>query len=106
MRPGIRISQLQAIGREAFRRSGAPDAEQAIIFFHGLGLSHMDLEQFTADGAANADWMLEENMVVPLHVLYPGEEHERMWVEDVVQVHRDGGEPFFSWGFAPILGRG
>ena len=106
MCPGVCVSQLQAIGRAAFRSSGAPDADQALIFFHGLGLSHMDLEQYNARGEANGDWALEENMVVPLHVLYPGGEFERMWVEEVVRVSSDGGAPFFSWGFEPIVGRG
>jgi Xaa-Pro dipeptidase len=102
MKPGARVSELQAIGREAFRRSGIGDAERAIIFFHGLGLSHMDLAQYLPDGSANVDWQLEENMVVPVHVLLPGAESERCWVEDVAQVTAHGGEPFFSWGFGPI----
>jgi Xaa-Pro aminopeptidase len=106
MRPGMRVSQLQAIGREAFRSSGVANADQAIIFFHGLGLSHMDLEQFNARGEANVDWALEADMVVPLHVLYPGGEQQRTWVEEVVRVRDEGGEPFFSWGFEPIVGRG
>lgn len=106
MRPGVRISRLQAIGRTAFRRSGVPDADQAVIFFHGLGLSHMDLEQCNARGEAVADWALEQDMVVPLHLLWPGGERERIWVEEVVRVGADGGEPFFSWGFDPITGRG
>ncbi|MGB7303630.1 MAG: M24 family metallopeptidase, partial [Burkholderiaceae bacterium] len=63
MKPGTRISQLQATGRKAFRDSGVPDADSALIFFHGLGLSHMDVEQKLADGNANTDWTLEENMV-------------------------------------------
>ena len=62
----------------------------------------MDLEQVTADGAPNADWCLEAGMVVPLPILYPGPETERVWVEEVVQVTADGGVPFFSWGFDPI----
>ena len=41
-------------------------------------------------------------MVVPLHILYPGAETERIWVEEVVQVTNDGGVPFFSCGFDPI----
>jgi Xaa-Pro dipeptidase len=106
MRPGAWVSQLQAIGRDAFRRSGVADADQAIVFFHGLGLSHMDLEQFDARGEAHPDWVLEQDMVVPLHVLYPGGAQQRMWVEEVVRVSSDGGEPFFSWGFDPIVGRG
>jgi Xaa-Pro dipeptidase len=102
MTPGVRISELQAIGREAYRRSGIRDADQAIIFFHGLGLSHMDLAQYLHDGTPNTDWQLEEGMVVPVHVLFPGGETQRCWVEEVAHVTTDGGVPFFSWGFDPI----
>jgi len=106
MKPGTKISQLQAIGRDSFRKSGVPDADSALIFFHGLGLSHMDIEQYRADGSANGDWELEKNMVVPLHVLYPGDERHRSWVEEIARVTDDGGEAFFSWGFDPITGTG
>lgn len=102
MKPGVRVSELQATGRAAFRAAGSANADHAIIFFHGLGLSHMDLAQHLADGTPNADWMLEENMVVPVHVLFPGGERGRCWVEDVALVTASGGEPFFSWGFDPI----
>ncbi|MFN0038895.1 MAG: M24 family metallopeptidase [Burkholderiales bacterium] len=104
MKPGARISQLQTTGRKAFRQSGVPDPDSALIFFHGLGLSHMDIEQRKADGTANEDWMLEENMVVPLHILYPGDEQHRAWVEEIAQVTPAGGQPFFSWGFDPLTG--
>jgi Xaa-Pro dipeptidase len=53
MRPGTRVSQLQARAREVYRRAGVPDPASAVIFFHGLGLSHMDIEQATADGRPN-----------------------------------------------------
>jgi Xaa-Pro dipeptidase len=105
MRPGATISQLQARAREVYRREGVPDAAAAVIFFHGLGLSHMDIEQSLADGTPNTDWTLEDGMVVPFHLLYPGGEHERMYVEEVVRVTPDGGRPLFSWGFAPLTGR-
>jgi Xaa-Pro aminopeptidase len=78
MRPGVRISALQARAREVYRKEGVPDPASAVIFFHGLGLSHMDLEQTTADGRPNTDWTLEDGMVAPVHLLYPGGEHERM----------------------------
>jgi hypothetical protein len=46
----------------------------------------MDIEQRTADGKPNGDWVLEGGMVVleggmvvPVHLLYPGGEHERFW---------------------------
>jgi len=36
--------------------------------------------------------------------LYPGGEHERMWLEEVVHPTSRGGRPLFSWGFAPLTG--
>jgi len=103
MRPGARVSELQALTREAYRKSGLPDADAAVIFFHGLGLSHMDLEQTTADGKPNGDWTLEQGMVVPLHLLVPGGERERYWLEEVAVVTANGGRPLFSWGAGPIV---
>jgi Xaa-Pro aminopeptidase len=102
MRPGARISELQAKGRDIYRREGVPDPDAAVIFFHGLGLSHMDIEQTKADGRPNDDWTLEDGMVVPVHLLYPGGEHERFWVEEVVAIGPDGGRPLFSWGFGAL----
>ncbi|MDD9916638.1 MAG: M24 family metallopeptidase [Rhodospirillaceae bacterium] len=103
MRPGNRVSEIQALGRETFRKCGVPDADSALIFFHGLGLSHMDLALKTADGEPNGDWAMQENMVVPLHLLYPGGENERVWLEDVIVVESDGGRPLFDWGFEPFI---
>jgi len=103
MRPGARVSALQSRAREVYRKAGMPNSSEAIIFFHGLGLSHMDLEQRTAEGGANADWTLEKGMVVPLHLLVPGGERERYWLEEVVVVTESGGRPLFSWGFRPLV---
>ena len=105
MRPGRKISELQARAREVYRQAGVPDPASAVIFFHGLGLSHMDIEQTLADGRPNGDWVLEENMVAPVHLLYPGGEHERVWLEEVVHITKGGGRPLFSWGFEPLTGR-
>ena len=102
MRPGTKVSQLQAQTRDIYRKAGVPDADSAVIFFHGLGLSHMDLEQRKADGSPNGDWALEEGMVVATHMLYPGGERERMWLEEVVAIEADGGRPLFSYGFEPL----
>lgn len=102
MRPGAKVSQLQAHARDAYRKAGLPNPDDAVIFFHGLGLSHMDLEQSTADGKPNGDWALEERMVVPLHLLVPGGERDRYWLEEVVVIGKDGGRPLFSWGFGPL----
>ncbi|HWV88608.1 MAG TPA: M24 family metallopeptidase [Burkholderiales bacterium] len=97
MKPGSRPSVLQARGRELYRKSGVADAEAAVIFFHGLGLSHWELEDRTAD------WRFEAGMVVPLHVVYPGGETSRAWVEEVVLITEQGGEPLFGWGYEPLL---
>lgn len=102
MKPGARVSELQALTREAYRKAGLPKAAEAVIFFHGLGLSHMDIEQRTADGRPNLDWKLEQGMVVPLHLLVPGGERERYWLEEVAVVTPQGGRPLFSWGLGPI----
>ena len=104
MKPGARISELQGLGREAYRKAGAPAPEAALVFFHGLGLSHYDVELNTAEGRSNTDWVLEADMVVPLHLLYPGGERERWWLEEVVHVTPEGGRPLFSWGFDPLEG--
>jgi hypothetical protein len=97
MKPGTRPSVLQGRGRELYRKAGVADAEAAVIFFHGLGLSHWDLEDRTAD------WRFEAGMVVPLHVVVPGGETDRAWLEEVVLVTERGGEPLFGWGYEPLL---
>ena len=80
-----------------------PDADAVLIFFHGLGLSHMDLEQLTSEGKPNVDWRLDDNMVVPLHILYPRDEHHRIWLEEVIRVTSDRGEALFDWGLDPLI---
>ena len=102
MRPGARPSELQAMGRELYRKAGVADADSAVVFFHGLGLSHMDIESRTASGGSNADWRFEAGMVVPLHIVYPGGETSRAWLEEVALITEQGGEPFFGWGYEPL----
>jgi Xaa-Pro dipeptidase len=97
MKPGTRPSVLQGKGRELYRKAGVADADAAVIFFHGLGLSHWDLEDRTAD------WRFEAGMVVPLHVVLPGGETARAWLEEVVLITERGGEPLFGWGYEPLL---
>jgi len=96
MKPGARPSELQARGRGLYRKAGVGDADAAVIFFHGLGLSHWDID------GASADWPFEAGMVVPLHMVLPGGESSRAWLEEVVLVTPQGGEPFFGWGYEPL----
>jgi Xaa-Pro aminopeptidase len=106
MKPGARIKDLQALARATYRKAGVPDPDRAVIFFHGLGLSHMELELMTSDGKVQGgDWVLEEGMVAPIHLLYPGGQFDRSWCEEVVEIAPDGGRPLFSWGFDPLTGR-
>jgi Xaa-Pro dipeptidase len=100
MRPGATLSELQAAGRQAFRKAGLADADQAFIFFHGLGLEHIDMEV----PASRHDWSLETGMVVAAHLHVPGSDRERSWLEEIFLVTREGGDPFFTWGNEPIAG--
>ncbi|MBV9171775.1 MAG: M24 family metallopeptidase [Chloroflexi bacterium] len=102
MRPGVRLSQLQAEGRRAFRLGGLSQerADGAFIFFHGLGLEHIDMEVTSS----HQDWALEDGMVVSAHLQVPGGDRERGWLEEIFLVTPAGGEPFFSWDHAPIAG--
>jgi Xaa-Pro aminopeptidase len=99
MRPGARLSQLQATTRQALRASGVGCADDAFIFFHGLGLEHIDMELT----ASHQDWALEAGMVVSAHLLVPGDERRRAWLEEIFLVTADGGEPFFTWNHLPLL---
>ena len=102
MRPGTRISELQAAGRRAFRSAGIADADQAFIFFHGLGLEHIDMEVT----ASRQDWSVEDGMVVSAHLQVPGDDRSRNWLEEIFLVTRDGGDPFFTWSHEPVAGDG
>jgi Xaa-Pro aminopeptidase len=98
MKPGARPGTLQAKGRELYRKAGVVDVDAAVVFFHGLGLSHWDID------SSSADWPFEAGMVVPLHIVYPGGELSRAWLEEVALVTEAGGVPFFEWGYEPLLG--
>jgi Xaa-Pro dipeptidase len=98
MRPGVRLSQLQGAARQALRTSGLTNADQAFIFFHGLGLEHIDMEVTDS----HQDWALEQGMVVSAHLQVPGDERHRGWLEEIFLVTPDGGEPFFAWDHRPL----
>jgi Xaa-Pro aminopeptidase len=107
MRPGARISELQALGRRTMREHGLTRADHALIFFHGVGLSHNELE--TPQGSEweyqhRLDWTLEDGMVVAPHLAYPGDVSERYYLEDSVLVTPDGGSRLFTWDVEPLTG--
>jgi Xaa-Pro aminopeptidase len=100
LRPGAKISELQAKGRQVFRKAGLANADDVFIFFHGLGLEHIDMEV----PASRHDWSLEEGMIVSVHLMVPGDDRHRSWLEEIFLVRRGGGDPFFDWGNEPIVG--
>jgi Xaa-Pro aminopeptidase len=100
MKPGTRVSTLQSMGRKVFKDMGIPDPDSALVFFHGLGLEHLDMEFSTT---SREDFVLEEGMSVATHVSYPGDERRRYWLEDIVVVTAEGGKSLNTWGLEPLV---
>lgn len=91
-RTGAKISDLSALGFDTFRKLGYNE-KGVIIFFHGLGLDHID--QDLSHG--NKDWALQRDMVYSIHVAFPGDENERLFLEEILLVKDDSAERIFSW---------
>ena len=43
-------------------------------------------------------------MVIAAHLQVPADDRSRNWLEQLVIVGKDGGEPIFSWDYQPIAG--
>lgn len=97
--PGASIHDLQRRGLDVFRKLGVPDYDRALVFFHGLGLDHTDIE--VRGTGSRPDWNLEQDMVVATHVAYPGNPRERFYLEDVATVTHGGGKSLYTWGWEP-----
>src|SRR5262249_59971620 len=94
MRPGACIKDLQALARTTYRKAGVPDPERALIFFHGLGLSHMELELMTAGGETRGgDWVFGGGLVAPGALLSPGGRVDRSGVRVACQGTAGRGRP-------------
>lgn len=101
MAPGARISALQAAGRAVYRKHGLALADDALIFFHGLGLSHLD-QEVDAEGAVTGDFAVQAGMAIATHIYYPGDRRERLWLEDIAIVGESGpAGSIFGWDFLP-----
>ena len=97
MRPGVRIGEIQEKSQRSFQQMEVPQHASVITYFHGLGMSHTDVEALAMDDA-DPNWVLGEGMVVPAHLFCPGDEKERCWIEEVFVVKEGGAEPLFTWG--------
>lgn len=84
---------------------GGPALSRAGAASHVALVSHVDGGQPQYGKVQSGDWVLEEGMVAPIHLLYPGGQFDRSWCGEVVEIASDGGKPLFSWGFDPITGR-
>jgi Xaa-Pro dipeptidase len=103
--PGKKVSELQILGRETFRKSGVADPEACLLFFHGLGLSHLDQEIGSeVEGSATGDWKLDNQMTIAIHLLVPGGAKERFWLEDIALVTSEGADRIFTWDLNPQIG--
>ena len=101
IRPGVRIGELQEKSRRTFQRLEVPQYQSVLTYFHGLGLSHTDVLALAED-EADPNWVLKDGMVVAAHLLCPGDEKQRCWIEEVFLVKEGGAEPFFTWGNDPL----
>ena len=108
MKPGLRVSQMQAVVREALAKTGINRPDDVLVFFHGVGLDHNELETPAGsemDAQRRYDWVLESGMVVAAHIAFPGEPDKRYYIEDTVVVTEHGGDPFFTWGVEPLVNK-
>ena len=101
VRPGVELRELQAIGLRVFEQMRIPDPRRTSIFFHSLGLEHSDVEVLSRAG--RPDWRIEEGQLVATHVIYPGDQAVRYYLEDNAIAHEDGGESLYSWSFETLV---
>ena len=97
MRPGKRVSELDAVGRRALKKHQVPAADDVFLFFHGVGLENIERES-----AEREDWAMEDGMVVSIHVIYPGDCQHRWYIEEVAAVTPQGADRFYTWGNDPL----
>ena len=101
MNPGVKIAELQEKTMQTFQKMEVPQSEALLTYFHGLGLSHADVEALAVDGP-DPNWALQDGMVIAAHLLCPGDEKQRCWIEEVFWIKEGGAEPLFTWGNDPI----
>lgn len=92
LKPGRRLSELVEAGKQAYRKSGVSD-RGVLIYFHGLGLDHIDQDLSLGSG----DWIVQENQMISTHIHLPGDAGRRLFLEDIAFVRADGVERFFTW---------
>jgi Xaa-Pro aminopeptidase len=98
--PGARVSQVMNLGLSRIAGSGLPGAASALVFCHSLGMDHNDMA-FPV-GQDRLDWTVEAGTVAALHVLFPGDERTRFYIEDTVVVSPGGGASLYEWSMDPI----
>lgn len=99
LKPGLRYSEIRAIGRDAIKKSGYNF--NVAVTPHSVGLSHTDEPGRDGPGSywVKDDLVLEENMIISvdmpvLHTGIGGSAH----LEDLTLITKDGGEQINNIG--------
>jgi Xaa-Pro aminopeptidase len=100
LEPGQKISEAVATGLATYEKFGVPTGG-VLIFFHGLGLDHLDQELMAGH---RSDWTFTDNMVISTHIQVPGSDRERVFIEDIAVVKESGPDRFFTWDDSLLLG--
>jgi len=97
-------SSPESKGKDFFDASGVSKGQDALLQTVGrMAESQARGERSEIDGTVDgADWPLQEGMVIAAHLLCPGNEKERCWIEEVFLVKEGGAEAFFTWGNDPL----
>lgn len=91
--PGQRVSEAVDLGLRVYEKHGIP-TDDILIFFHGLGLDHLDQELMAGH---RSDWRFLEDMCVSTHIQVPGPDDKRVFTEDIAFVKSSGPERLFTW---------
>jgi Xaa-Pro dipeptidase len=98
--PGVRPRDIQPIVRQILKKHGIAEADGALIFFHSLGMSHVDIDLEL--WGSTVDWRMQQGGVVATHLFVPAEMPEdRVYFEDIVDVKPGGwdGDGYFGWDY-------
>ena len=101
LRPGVRIGELQEKTQRTYQQMEVPQHESVLTYFHGLGLSIPMCWPWPEDGS-DPNWRLEEGMVIAAHLLCPGNQNERCWIEEVFVVKEGGTRAPLHLGQRPL----
>lgn len=104
LKPGVKFSQISAIGQAAMKKSGISDMTVG-CGPHSVGLQHTD-HPFVPGlpYAVNDDLVLEENMTLTVDLPSLSLGYGNAHLEDVVRITKTGAEPLASMDGVLVVG--